>query len=83
MGLGLGFDFSRIEYDFTSRTVKVDGRTPVGWRIHVFDIVLEEGTYKCSVAEKIRTLSGCELTNSDIEVKYLDITRVVRELNDE
>jgi len=38
LGLGLGFDFSRIEYNATRETLTIDGETPLGWQINKFEI---------------------------------------------
>ncbi|KAF7985217.1 hypothetical protein HWV62_7850 [Athelia sp. TMB] len=38
LGLGLGFDFSRIEYNATRETLTIDGETPLGWQIIKFEI---------------------------------------------
>jgi len=38
LGLGLGFDFKRIEYDNTENCIKVDGKILKGWEFDVFQI---------------------------------------------
>ncbi|KAJ3555145.1 hypothetical protein NM688_g2741 [Phlebia brevispora] len=38
LGLGLGFDFKRIEYDVPNDVVRIDGVRPVGWEFVRFDI---------------------------------------------
>ncbi|KAI0650077.1 hypothetical protein C8Q79DRAFT_942183 [Trametes meyenii] len=38
LGLGMGFDFSRIEYDVPNDVVRIDGKTPYGWEFFRFDI---------------------------------------------
>lgn len=38
LGLGLGFDFSRIEYDVARETLTVDGETPLGWQFIKFEL---------------------------------------------
>lgn len=38
LGLGLGFDFKRIEYDKTKNRVKVDGIILKGWAFDIFRI---------------------------------------------
>jgi len=40
LGLGLSFDFSRLDYDFNSQTLRVDGKIPSGWEIRIFDLQL-------------------------------------------
>ncbi|KAI0676921.1 hypothetical protein C8Q78DRAFT_1000210 [Trametes maxima] len=38
LGLGLGFDFSRIEYDVPNDVVRIDGKVPHGWDFFRFDM---------------------------------------------
>jgi len=38
LGLGLGFDFKRIEYDNAANRIKVDGRVLKGWEFDVFQV---------------------------------------------
>ncbi|OCH94245.1 hypothetical protein OBBRIDRAFT_789383 [Obba rivulosa] len=38
LGLGLGFDFRRIEYDVTRDVVRIDDQTPRGWEFVRFQI---------------------------------------------
>jgi len=38
LGLGMGFDFQRIEYDETKNVLTVDGSIPKGWRLVKFEI---------------------------------------------
>ncbi|EMD41033.1 hypothetical protein CERSUDRAFT_44618, partial [Gelatoporia subvermispora B] len=38
LGLGLGFDFRRIEYDVTRDVVRIDGQVPKGWEFVRFQI---------------------------------------------
>lgn len=53
LGLGLGFDFSRIEFDVLNKVVKVDGQIPEGWRFNMFVIEDGEDPYQGIVAEYI------------------------------
>lgn len=77
LGLGLGFDFSRIEYDFDNRTLEIDGRAPVGWRIRTMEIALNDGKYRCCVAEKREDVSGCEIIESSTDIRYLQLPELV------
>ena len=43
LGLGLGFDFQRIEYNVPEETVRIDGVIPVGWEFVRFEIEVKEG----------------------------------------
>ncbi|KAL7282154.1 hypothetical protein ACG7TL_003623 [Trametes sanguinea] len=38
LGLGLGFDFSRIEYDVPNDVVRIDGQVPRGWEFIRFEL---------------------------------------------
>lgn len=43
LGLGLGFDFQRIEYDVPRDIVHIDGVSPAGWEFVRFEIETKEG----------------------------------------
>jgi len=50
VGLGLGFDFSRIDYDFTARQIKIDGEVTKGWDFYVFTLNELDGCrYQCAL----------------------------------
>lgn len=51
LGLGLGFDFKRIEFDVIERIVQVDGKVPEGWRFNMFVINDGEDQYQGVIAE--------------------------------
>ncbi|CDO74018.1 hypothetical protein BN946_scf185043.g67 [Trametes cinnabarina] len=38
LGLGLGFDFGRIEYDVPNDVVRIDGEAPRGWEFTRFEL---------------------------------------------
>jgi len=38
LGIGLGFDFKRIEYDSAGNHIKVDGEVLKGWEFQVFEL---------------------------------------------
>ncbi|KAI0771911.1 hypothetical protein BD413DRAFT_678515 [Trametes elegans] len=38
LGLGMGFDFSRIEYDVLNDVVRIDGQPPRGWEFTRFEL---------------------------------------------
>ncbi|TBU32066.1 hypothetical protein BD311DRAFT_655567 [Dichomitus squalens] len=38
LGLGMGFDFSRIEYDVPNDVVRIDGVVPRGWKFDRFEL---------------------------------------------
>ncbi|KAK0206294.1 hypothetical protein DFS33DRAFT_1372650 [Desarmillaria ectypa] len=51
LGLGLGFDFSRLEFDVTSDIIRVDGAVPPGWQFKKFELVQGHDVYLGVVAE--------------------------------
>ncbi|GLB33585.1 putative 4'-phosphopantetheinyl transferase [Lyophyllum shimeji] len=51
LGLGLGFDFRRVEYDIEANVVRVDNQVPGGWRFSKFVVNIEEDVYEGVVAE--------------------------------
>lgn len=51
LGLGLGFDFRRIEYHPQMDNLTVDGKIPKGWQLIKFEIDHHRDTY-CGVAAK-------------------------------
>lgn len=53
LGLGLGFDFRRVEYDIESNVVRVDKTIPAGWRFNKFVLNDGEDLYEGVVAEFI------------------------------
>jgi len=46
LGLGLGFDFKRIEFDIPTLRVLVDGQPPKGWEFVLFEILDGEDIYQ-------------------------------------
>lgn len=54
LGLGLGFDFKRIEYDVPNDVVRIDGVRPVGWEFVRFEVKRGEAeTYVGVVARYV------------------------------
>jgi 4'-phosphopantetheinyl transferase len=43
LGLGLGFDFARIEYDVPNELVRIDGKPVVGWEFVKFTLQVDGG----------------------------------------
>lgn len=43
LGIGLGFDFKRIEYDNAYDHIKVDGEVLKGWEFQVFELPNDRG----------------------------------------
>jgi 4'-phosphopantetheinyl transferase len=51
LGIGLGFDFKRVEFDARNKVIRVDGETPMGWSFKMFVLKDNEDTYEGVVAE--------------------------------
>ncbi|KAG7448973.1 uncharacterized protein BT62DRAFT_963752 [Guyanagaster necrorhizus] len=51
LGLGLGFDFSRLEFDVTSDIFRVDAVVPPGWQFTKFMLMQGQDVYLGVVAE--------------------------------
>ncbi|KAJ7068072.1 hypothetical protein C8F01DRAFT_589384 [Mycena amicta] len=51
LGLGLGFDFRRVEFDPAQDIVRVDGSVPKGWMFSKFVVVQGSDRYQGVVAE--------------------------------
>jgi 4'-phosphopantetheinyl transferase len=51
LGVGLGFDFTRVEYNIPENVVLVDGKTPVGWCFTKFEVPVGSDLYQGVVAE--------------------------------
>ena len=92
LGLGLGFNFRRIEYDVPNDAVRIDGVAPVGWEFVRFDINRNDETYVGVVArytgdDHTPTGSKCvvEARAPGSWFKVFDalefVTRAVKELN--
>ncbi|KAH8106248.1 hypothetical protein BXZ70DRAFT_1004516 [Cristinia sonorae] len=41
LGIGLGFEFKRINYDVLENTVRIDGIVPEGWEFTRFELTIE------------------------------------------
>lgn len=51
LGLGLGFDFRRVEFDPALDIFRVDGVVPKGWQLSKFKVVQGAEPYQGVVAE--------------------------------
>jgi len=51
IGLGLGFDPSRIEYDVSANTVAVDGVTASDWLFETSQVTVDGEVYRVTVAQ--------------------------------
>lgn len=71
LGIGLGFDFKRVEFDVDDKVLRVDGEIPVGWSFRMF--VLEDGedAYEGVVAEFLGN-DRTEIVHEDGPHKWLE-----------
>jgi 4'-phosphopantetheinyl transferase len=51
IGLGLGFDLSRIEYDISANTVAVDGVIATDWQFQTSHVTIDGEAYRVTVAQ--------------------------------
>ena len=51
IGLGLGFDPSRIEYDISANTVAVDGVIAIDWLFETSQVTVDGEAYRVTVAQ--------------------------------
>ena len=72
LGLGLGFDFRRVEFDVVNLIVRVDGQIPQGWRFSMFVIEDGEDLYQGVVAEHLGGTST-EVVNESMKPDWLTI----------
>jgi len=72
LGLGLGFDFRRVEFDVVNLIVRVDGQIPQGWHFSMFVIEDGEDFYQGVVAEYVRGTST-EVVNELTKPDWLTI----------
>lgn len=54
LGLGLGFDFKRIEVDVSASRIYIDGKSPLGWEFKSFTLESRSGDeYQVAMARLI------------------------------
>ncbi|TFK56063.1 4'-phosphopantetheinyl transferase [Heliocybe sulcata] len=64
LGLGLGFEFRRVEYNVPDNVLTVDGVVPKGWEFVVFDLNQETTRY-VGVAARLVGGEATQLTHYD------------------
>jgi len=65
LGIGLGFDFSRVEFNFLRDEIKVDGVLAVGWEFRLFSLGLpleDEGRSKAVIKDGLDLYQGVAAT---------------------
>lgn len=58
LGLGLGFDFKRIEYDKVKNRIKVDGVFLKGWTFDIFRVPDPEGKEEGYIGVAAKCVGG-------------------------
>ncbi|KAF7301460.1 Ebony activating protein [Mycena indigotica] len=53
LGIGLGFNFRRVEFDPVNNILLVDGMVPKGWRFSKFVVIQGDERYQGVVAESV------------------------------
>jgi len=72
LGLGLGFDFKRIEYDVPQNVVLIDGSRPLDWRFSRFDICVGAGDCEQKYVGMVaRVAAGRSQSPEDCEVEVV------------
>jgi hypothetical protein len=70
LGLGMGFDFGRIEFNYLTDEVKVDGEMLRGWEFHLFSFEIVEGgteLYEGVAARCVGGLLECSVVRTSLE----------------
>ena len=57
LGSGLGFDFSRVEYDFRTQALSIDGQTLCGWFLGIFHFEIEGDKYIGAICHSLEERS--------------------------
>ncbi|ESK97493.1 ebony activating protein [Moniliophthora roreri MCA 2997] len=76
LGIGLGFDFSRVEFDVESDIVRVDGTVPGGWRFTKFELKEGESLNVGVVAELIGDTETVVISEKETKEWLLPFTAV-------
>lgn len=58
IGQGLGFNLQRIEYDFATKTVTVDGGAATKWQFETSQVTVDEEVYRVAVAQFMGSNNG-------------------------
>lgn len=84
LGLGLGFDFRRVEYDIPANTVSVDGRPVDDYEFSMFDVSLDGDTYQGVAVRFVGEGNGTVGSLRDDQLVSFDavsfVERALREL---
>jgi len=78
LGLGLGFDFRRIEFDVTEKIVRVDGKVPQGWRFSMFTVEDGQDIYQGVAAQRLDETTTEVLDCTDEKPEWLTIHNAIK-----
>lgn len=85
LGMGLGFDFRRVQYDVREDVVTIDGDPARGWQFRKFEVAQSGNKY---VGVAARFIGGRFSTIEDLDVGSLVcydaasfVNRAIEELN--
>lgn len=59
IGQGLGFNLQRIEYNFATKMVTVDGVAATEWQFETSQVTVDEEVYRVTVARFMGGSNGC------------------------
>ena len=59
IGQGLGFNLQRIEYNFATKMVTVDGVAATEWQFETSQVTVDEEVYRVTVAQFMGGSNGC------------------------
>ncbi|KAF9263630.1 4'-phosphopantetheinyl transferase [Marasmius fiardii PR-910] len=76
LGLGLGFDFSRVEFDVAASIVRVDGEVPSGWRFTKFEMRVLDGLNVGVVAEHLGDIATVVVSEKEPKEWLKSLTAV-------
>jgi 4'-phosphopantetheinyl transferase len=84
LGSGLGFDFSRVEYDFQTRILSIDGQALCGWCLGVFHFEVEGDKYVGATCHRLEEKStSCVVETLNIQgapwCRCLSASQVIEE----
>lgn len=77
LGVGLGFDFRRVEFYPHQRVVKVDGDVLTGWKFKMFTLTHKQDLYQGVVANNVGGTSAAEVLLMNEDTDWITIEDAV------
>lgn len=78
IGLGLGFDLRRIEFNMSANTVMVDGVVATQWQFETCQVTVDEDVYQVAVAQFVASGSGTVVPLAKGQIVRSDASCFVR-----